>query len=144
VGPAGNAAAVEPERALNGPLDEALPAEPRSVPAARRRVVDYAAAAGADADVMADVALAVSEVVSNVVLHAYLDRVPGRIRLCAERTDDELEIVVEDDGRGMLPRADSPGLGLGLALAGQVAERFDVHSEPGEGTRISLRFALGV
>jgi anti-sigma regulatory factor (Ser/Thr protein kinase) len=54
--------------------------------------------------------------------------------------DDGLHIVIEDDGRGMLPRTDSPGVGLGLPLIATVSARFDTRSRPGAGTRLSMVF----
>ena len=55
---------------------------------------------------------------------------------------DELALTVEDDGGGMVPRPDSPGLGLGLPLIATVAERFETHSEVGRGTRVCVWFRL--
>jgi anti-sigma regulatory factor (Ser/Thr protein kinase) len=98
-----------------------LPAEPRSVRDARRAVSAAAARCGAS---VADVALCVSEAVTNAVLHAYRDRDDGSgtIRVCADVTDDGLfRVVVDDDGLGMVPRLDSPGLGLGLPTIGALA-----------------------
>ncbi len=69
----------------------------------RQEVRDFARAHGA-ADPNA-VALAVSEAVTNAIVHAYVDAPePGEIEVIAQRIgDDCLEILVCDDGRGMLP-----------------------------------------
>ena len=89
------------------------------------------------------VALALSEAISNVVLHAYVDDPePGDVELFARSLpEDGLMIAVCDDGRGMTPRPDSPGLGLGLPLLAALTERFEVQSRPGGGTRLCLFFA---
>jgi anti-sigma regulatory factor (Ser/Thr protein kinase) len=89
------------------------------------------------------VALALSEAITNVVLHAYVDAAePGEVELVArDLADDGLMISVCDDGRGMTPRPDSPGLGLGLPLLAALTERFEVQSRPGGGTRLCLFFA---
>ena len=50
-------------------------------------------------------------------------------------------ISIWDDGGGMQPRADSPGVGLGLPLVAALTERFEIESRPGGGTRLSLYFA---
>lgn len=90
---------------------------------------------------LSDVELAVSEAVSNVVTHAYIeDAEPGEFRIAVEWSPDEVEIVVEDDGRGLLPWIDSPGLGLGLPLIARLADRFDTRAEPGRGTRLCMWF----
>jgi anti-sigma regulatory factor (Ser/Thr protein kinase) len=107
----------------------------------RAEVRDFALEHGAaDPDA---VALAVSEAVTNAVVHAYADAPePGEIEVVAQRTgDDRLEIFVCDDGRGMLPRPDSPGVGLGLPLVATLAESFEVQARTGGGTQVRMAFA---
>ena len=68
-------------------------------------------------EVVEDISLAVSEAATNVVLHAYVgDSEPGPLVLSARVMDDRVHVVIRDHGRGMTPRPDSPGLGLGLPL----------------------------
>ena len=123
-------------------LARRFPAHPDQVGPARREVMAYARAHGAiDPD---GIALAVSEAVTNAVVHAYIDAPqPGDVEVTARRHDDDgLEIHVCDEGRGMLPRRDSPGIGVGLALVAKLAERFKVESRPGGGTSISMFFPV--
>jgi two-component system sensor histidine kinase RegB len=80
----------------------------------------------------------------------------GRVRLVAERVDDEIRVAVVDQGTGMdadtLRRAADPffttkdpgrGMGLGLFLVRMIAERagggFSLDSTPGVGTTATLR-----
>ncbi len=98
-------------------------------------------ASGPDAP-LGDIALAVSEGVTNAVHHAYVDDGPGEFRVDVEVDDHRCEVVIEDDGRGMVPRPDSPGSGLGLPLMATVTDRFDASAAEGPGTRVSLQFAL--
>ena len=100
-----------------------------------------ARAGAADPD---GIALAVSEAVTNAVVHAYVDApAPGEVEVFAQRhPDDGIEIHVCDDGRGMMPRRDSPGLGVGLALITKLAQRFKVETRPGGGTAVSMLFAV--
>jgi two-component sensor histidine kinase len=59
-------------------------------------------------------------------------------------TGDRLLVHVADEGVGLRPRADSPGLGLGLGLMAQMADDFAItHRHELRGTIVSLRFALG-
>ena len=118
-----------------------LRAQPDQVCIIRAEVKAYAVAHGA-ADPNA-VALAVSEAVTNAVVHAYVDASePGEIEVIAHRTgDDCLEILVCDEGRGMLPRHDSPGVGLGLPLVATLAESFEVQVRAGGGTQVRMEFA---
>jgi serine/threonine-protein kinase RsbW/stage II sporulation protein AB (anti-sigma F factor) len=50
-------------------------------------------------------------------------------------------VVVADDGLGMMPRTDSPGLGLGLPVITTVSDRMEVVSE-GAGTELHIAFRL--
>jgi anti-sigma regulatory factor (Ser/Thr protein kinase) len=109
---------------------------------ARREVEAYARANGAIDPV--GIALAVSEAVTNAVVHAYIDAAePGDVEVLAHRLHDNgLEVQVCDDGRGMKPRSDSPGLGVGLPLVAKLAECFRVEARPSGGTAISMLFAV--
>ena len=108
---------------------------------ARRAV--HSVAAGRVADGYA-VALAVSEAVTNVVVHAYRERgrdaAPGEVRVTVAVAADELMVTVTDEGIGMTPRVDSPGAGLGLAIIATLADRFEVQQQPRGGTRVLLTF----
>jgi anti-sigma regulatory factor (Ser/Thr protein kinase) len=123
-------------------LARRFPARADQVRLARRGVEAYAREHGAvDPD---GIALAVSEAVTNVVVHAYIDAPePGDVEVFAERhPGDGLEIQVCDDGRGMRPRRDSPGLGVGLPIVARLAQRFRVETRPGGGTAVSMLFAV--
>jgi serine/threonine-protein kinase RsbW len=87
-----------------------------------------------------DVKLAVSEAVSNVVRHAYGRQEPGQVTATAHVDSGVLRIVIADTGRGLAPRSDSPGLGLGLPLMAHLADTIDVVSQV-PGTEIHLTFA---
>lgn len=126
-----------------GRLSAVWPAVAASVAEARSAVNGFAEAAGATGDALAAVSLAVSEAVTNAVLHAYLDRdEPGPVEVRARCVADTVVVEVADEGRGMLPRTDSPGLGLGLPLIAQMTESLEVHDRNGGGTEIRMAFAL--
>ncbi len=109
------------------------------MPAARRAVVEHLREAMPDPP-LSDIALAVSEAVTNAVRHAYRERDPGAVRVRVEVLPKEVQLVVEDDGSGMVPRPDSPGIGLGLPLIATIASRFDVRDTPRGGTRLCIWF----
>lgn len=120
-----------------------LPAEPAAAALARQAVTRFARAQGAINGTVADVALAVSEAVTNAVLHAYRDRpAPGELTVLGTRRGDELEVLVCDEGDGVTPRVDSPGLGVGLAIIGRLARSMEVRQRSGGGAEICMRFAL--
>lgn len=125
------------------PLRRSLPAVPESVPELRGALVDFARRAGASDHALNQIQLAVSEAVTNVVLHAYVDSAQrGAVHVDARVEDAKVTVVVADDGRGMLPRLDSPGLGLGLALIAHATDNLDVHDGDPAGTQLRMTFAL--
>jgi anti-sigma regulatory factor (Ser/Thr protein kinase) len=121
------------------PLMLAFRAEPHSVGLARQAVSEFAQTNGADVDA---VATCVSEAVANAIVHAYRERGPGTIQIRAARNGTGLTVTVADDGGGMAPNPDNPGLGLGLAIIGSLAEGLEIDSSPGGGTSVRMRFGL--
>lgn len=122
-------------------LNLTLRAEPRSVSRARVLLREFAAAAGATPRQVDAVRLASSEAVTNAVLHAYRDQ-PGNVYVTAALVSDELWILVADDGCGLEPRTDRPGLGLGLGLISQVSDDLTIVRRAGGGTEVRMRFDL--
>lgn len=120
-----------------------LPAEADSIERARQGIDRLVAGLGADDVVRRRVKLAISEAVTNVVLHAYIDAPSaGSVVVRARADDGGLEVEVADQGRGLVPRTDSPGLGWGLRLMQLNATAMRVVGTPGGGTTVRLRFAL--
>jgi serine/threonine-protein kinase RsbW len=117
------------------------PAEVRSVSTARHAVVDWLRTCDTPDPPLSDVALVVSEAVTNAVNHAYVGRSPGEVHVQLSLEPQELVVVVEDDGNGLKPRPDSPGLGYGLALMVAVSQRFEARTEAGGGTRLCAWFS---
>jgi anti-sigma regulatory factor (Ser/Thr protein kinase) len=125
------------------PMIKTVPAVPDSVTQVRQAVTEFARRAGASGALLEDMRLAVTEAVANVVVHAYIDEAkPGLVRVEATLGDAEIEVVVGDRGRGMMPRVDSPGLGLGLPLIAQCATSVDTRSTGDGGTELRMSFRL--
>ncbi len=108
----------------------------------RREVVGFLAGVDLCADRTEDIRLAVSEALSNAVIHAYRDRdEPGDLEVSASRGDHTIEVVVRDCGSGMAPRDDSPGLGLGMPVIAHTTDCFEIQCANGStGTEIRMRF----
>jgi anti-sigma regulatory factor (Ser/Thr protein kinase) len=116
--------------------------DPENVSHLRREVREYATGAGLEPDRVHDLTLAVSEIVANAVVHAFRDGSEGTITVVAEHvTGDGLVVRVADTGMGLSPRTDSPGAGLGLIIAGNVADRLEIERPECGGTEVSLTFA---
>ncbi|MDX6676837.1 MAG: serine/threonine-protein kinase RsbW [Solirubrobacteraceae bacterium] len=125
-------------------LNASYPAHAAQVPLIRRAVDGIARSRGADDETLTRIGLAVTEAATNVVLHAYRGPQENeRIHVRARVADQCLAVTVRDNGIGMGPRPDSPGLGLGLALMAHEAERCEIRAALGGGTEVLLRFALG-
>jgi serine/threonine-protein kinase RsbW/stage II sporulation protein AB (anti-sigma F factor) len=126
---------------LTQSLDEVYEAEPESVARARSRTAAYAASAGAVQAQVDSVRLAVSEAVTNAVVHGYGGS-PGRVWVTAGVSGRELWIVVRDAGTGLRPVADRPGLGLGLGLIAQISDHMTIVPHTEGGTELRMRFDL--
>jgi serine/threonine-protein kinase RsbW len=125
-----------------GSLDiRSYPAISASVPEARSAVAELAEVAGASEEQRDAVRIAVSEALTNVVVHAYQGG-PGMIHVSAAVAADELWVLVADDGCGLHPREDSPGLGVGLALIAEASDGFAVVKRSSGGTEVRMRFVL--
>jgi signal transduction histidine kinase len=68
---------------------------------------------------------------------------PGDILLEMSADAGGLCIAVLDDGLGISPRPDSPGLGLGMPLIANLAENLEVRTRPEGGTEVRMRFPVG-
>jgi serine/threonine-protein kinase RsbW len=116
-------------------------AEPRTVTLARTVLVEVAEREGVPAPVRSAMALAVTEACANAVRHAYVDAdTPGDVEVRAGKAGGVMTVEVADHGRGMVPRLEGPGLGLGLALIVQMADVVEIRGRPGMVVR--MRFSL--
>jgi anti-sigma regulatory factor (Ser/Thr protein kinase) len=124
-------------------LDATYPAHPPQVALIRRAVSEVAAGCGADFEILVRLGLAVSEAATNVVLHAYRTHgADGEIHVTARHGDGVLHVCIRDYGGGMAPRADSPGMGLGLCLMATECDHFEIRDADGGGTEVLLSFGL--
>jgi anti-sigma regulatory factor (Ser/Thr protein kinase) len=126
-----------------GGFQEVEPAVPASVGLLRNGLAAFLRELGASGEVIAQVQLAVSEAMNNAVVHAFVDRSePGTLTVTAFCDDDGLGVLVSDDGSGMKPRTDSPGIGVGLPLMTQLTRSLEFRESSAGGTEVAMRFSL--
>jgi serine/threonine-protein kinase RsbW len=124
-------------------LELTLPARAENVAVVRHAVGGLGDVLELDDQTLSDIKLAVTEACTNVVVHAYPDG-EGPMGLRASIADRQLDVVVTDRGRGIVPRPDSPGLGLGLPLIATLAESLELGTGRGEETEVRMTFILGL
>ena len=116
---------------------------------ARGAVACFAAQLDPTLEELGDIKTAVSEAVTNAIVHAYPDTL-GRVSVKARVLDgDVLEIVVRDWGRGIedVERARQPlyttggeeRSGMGFTIMESFMDRLAVRSQEGKGTRVTMR-----
>ena len=120
---------------------------------ARSALSAFAAQADPTLDELADVKTAVSEAVTNCIVHAYANTI-GPITLTAALYEDgTLRVAVADKGCGipdvskaMEPLFTTGGAeraGLGFAVMESFMDSVKVRPAPGKGTRVTLSKRLG-
>lgn len=104
-------------------------------------------------DELADVKTAVSEAVTNSIIHGY-EAVRGKVRMSCTLSGDCVEICVEDKGRGIadIARAMQPFYttkpqeersGMGFAFMEAFMDEVRVESKPQVGTTVFMKKILG-
>jgi serine/threonine-protein kinase RsbW len=122
-----------------------LGAVPERVPGARRAVTNLCEELGFAEDLRERVRLATTEACANCVRHAYKQPVANAVfELDAHIEEDALVVTVRDGGIGFfgVRAAPTDEGGHGIELIDRVADSADIWSRPGQGTRITMRFAL--
>jgi serine/threonine-protein kinase RsbW len=122
-----------------------LPVRSETVRVGRRAAAQFAEEVGCGDETLWKVRVAVSEAITNVVLHAHPqppaegEPVPHLV-LAAEAGVGSCTISISDDGIGLQARSDSPGLGLGLGLIARSCEELSFDAGSDGGTTVRMRF----
>ena len=102
---------------------------------------------------MADVKTAVSEAVTNAIIHGYEEK-EGVVYLRCRLNGDLLEVEIEDKGMGIdnieqamepmfTTKPDKDRSGMGFSFMEAFMDELDVTSVPGAGTIVSMKKKLG-
>jgi len=127
-------------RATLGGFELTRPADPEAVTAFRHHAAAFAAEQGAGPDLVHDVALVVSEAVTNAVKYADGSTAERVVALSASVEDGWLTLRVSDRGTGF-GTGSSDGLGLGLTIIARLCDDLKIVQE-GSGTQVLMRFVL--
>lgn len=147
--PAGQGAAQAPPPARDRvgqarelpPFSHVYPARAGSVPLARRAIAEFAAKAGARGELLDAVRLAASEALTNAVQYAYADS-NEHIEVNAWLAEQDLWLLITDEGCGLRAGRPSNGLGQGLVLIELVADEVWIVDRSLGGTEVRTRFRL--
>lgn len=123
-------------------MELALAARAENIAIVRHALGGFGEAFAVPEPKLSDIRLAVTEACANVVVHAYPDGHEGPMEVVASMDEQELTVLVRDWGRGIRPRPDSPGLGLGLSLIAALAETVQLGHDSEEHTEVRMTFTL--
>lgn len=115
---------------------------------ARVAAASFAAQADPSIEVLADIRTAVSEAVTNAIIHGYGEK-EGMVVLSCVLYPDMIEITVEDFGKGIedverartplfTTRPDLERSGMGFTVMETFMDSLEVESRVGQGTRIRM------
>lgn len=119
---------------------------------ARSAVACFAAQMDPNLEELGDIKTAVSEAVTNAIVHAYPDSL-GMITIrCRILKDNTFDVVIKDKGIGIsdLEQARRPMYttggaersGMGFTIMESFMSWFEVTSDPGKGTTVHMRRRL--
>lgn len=119
---------------------------------ARSAVACFAAQMDPTMDELGDIRTAVSEAVTNCIVHAYPNEIGTIVLRCRILKDNVLDIVVKDRGVGIadIEQARRPAFttggaersGMGFTIIESFMTRLEITSKPGKGTTVHMRRKL--
>ena len=120
---------------------------------ARMAVAAFVAEENPTLDELSDIKTAVSEAVTNAIIHGY-DDTEQKVIVCCKIEGKDVEVVVEDRGKGIADvkaamepfyttKPELERSGMGFAFMEAFMDEVQVISAPGEGTKVILRKKIG-
>ena len=119
---------------------------------ARSAVACFAAQMDPTLEELGDIRTAVSEAVTNCIVHAYPNGLGTILIRCRILKDQVLDIVIKDKGIGIedVEKASRPSFttggkdrsGMGITIMESFMTSFQILSEPGKGTTVHMRRKL--
>lgn len=120
---------------------------------ARLTVAAFVAELDPTIEEIADIKTAVSEAVTNSIIHGY-ENGPGKVRMTGKIRGNEVTIEIEDKGVGIedIGKAMEPlyttkpeleRSGMGFSFMEAFMDELSVTSEPGQGTMVVMKKHIG-
>jgi len=119
---------------------------------ARSAVACFAAQMDPTLEELGDIRTAVSEAVTNCIVHAYPEKLGNITLRCRILKDNVLDIVVKDKGVGIsdIEQARRPAYttggadrsGMGFTIMESFMTNLEISSKPGKGTTVHMRRKL--
>ena len=134
-------------------LEAVFASSPENERISRVTAAAFAAVLNPTVEELSDFKTAVSEAVTNAIIHAYPEG-RGEIRLTLERKKNEGTVHIRDFGVGIADikksmeplyttREDQERSGMGFTFMEAFTDHVEVESEPGRGTCVSLTKKMG-
>ncbi|OXS80323.1 anti-sigma F factor [Domibacillus enclensis] len=120
---------------------------------ARVAVASFAAKLNPTVDDLAELKTAVSEAVTNAIIHGYDSNPAGMVYISATIEDGEIDVVIRDEGRGIdnIEEAKEPlfttkpemeRAGMGFTIMEHFTDRLEVESSSSSGTVVRFKKRL--
>ncbi|MEA4988426.1 MAG: anti-sigma F factor [Anaerovorax sp.] len=116
----------------------------------RTAVAAFAAQLDPTVEELTEIKTAISEAVSNAIIHAYDDAEDGIVTVEVKTTEDrKLIMIVSDEGVGIgdIEKAKEPlytskageeRSGMGFTVMESFTDRLEITSKPGQGTKVMM------
>ena len=132
-----------------------FPASSRNESFARVVVAAFVAQLDPTLEEINEIKTAVSEAVTNAIIHGYGDRAGEIIIACNLRSDNSLEVIVKDSGVGIenleqareplyTSRPDLERSGMGFTVIEEFMDSITVKSKTGQGTTVIMTKKISI
>jgi len=126
---------------------------PENISFARVVIAGFITPLDPSVDEVSDIKTAVSEAVTNAVIHGYPENTMGTVHMDLQSQDKIITIAISDDGIGIADidtarqplfttKGDLERSGLGFTVMESFMDTVTVESVPGQGTTITLTKTL--
>ena len=134
---------------INNQMELKFPSQSINEAFARSTVACFIAQLDPTMDELGDIKTAVSEAVTNCIVHAYENEIGFIYIRCKILEDRTLDIVIRDKGRGienidearkpMFTTGGADRSGMGFTIMESFMHEFKVSSQKGKGTTVHMR-----